>query len=128
MFTSIGNYALGVALLSLLFCTPAQATKLEVGSGVFCDTQQQMERFVALLDGDQGAAIKAVNAEEHNPTACGTATIAYVRGPQIATARTKAGTFNIVRVLVIGVLTETGFKAAVPVAFYSAEPVDERVA
>jgi hypothetical protein len=44
------------------------------------------------------------------------------------TARTKARTFNIVRILVIAVLTESGFKDAVPVAFYSAEPVDERVA
>jgi hypothetical protein len=128
MFTRLSNSALGIALLSLLLCSPAQATKLEVGSGVFCDTQQQMERFVALFDGDESAAIKAVNAEEHNPTACGTATIAYVRGPQIMTTRTKARTFNIVRILVIAVLTETGFQDAVPVAFYSAEPVDERVA
>jgi hypothetical protein len=31
--------ALGVALLSLLTCFPAQAQKIEIGTGIFCDTR-----------------------------------------------------------------------------------------
>jgi hypothetical protein len=70
----------------------------------------------------------AVNAEENDPTACIGGTIAFIRGPEITTARTRNGTFNIVRVLVVGVLTEAGFRTAVPTAFFSFERVDERIA
>jgi len=55
-------------------------------------------------------------------------TIAYIRGPEITTATSKTGTFQIVRVLVVGILTEAGFRAAVPAAFFSLEKIDERIA
>src|SRR5262245_40560599 len=119
---------MGIALLSLLLCFPARAQKIEVGTGIFCDTQKQVERFVGRVDGNAENAIKAVNAEENDPTACASGTIAFIRGPEITTARTKNGTFHIVRVLVVGVLTEAGFRTTVPMAFFSFERVDERVA
>jgi hypothetical protein len=103
----------------------AQA-QVEVGTGIVCDTQRQMERFVALFHGETKAAVKAVNAEEGDPNACVVGTIAYVRGPEIATARTQDATFQIVRVLVVGILTEAGFRATVPAAFFSVERVEER--
>jgi hypothetical protein len=128
MFTTTMSYTLRITLLSLLLCFPARAQEIEVGTGIFCDTQQQVERFVALFDGNARAAMNAVNAEENDPTACVGGTIAFIRGPEIATARTKNGTFHIVRVLVVGILTEAGFRAAVPAAFFSVEKVDEREA
>jgi hypothetical protein len=128
MFTRTTGYTLGVALLSLLLGHPAQAQKIEVDSGVFCDTQQQVERVVALFDGNAEKAVKAVNSEQNDPTACVGATLAVIRGPEIATARTKNGTFNVVRVLVVGILTEDGFRNTVPTVLYSFEQVDERVA
>jgi hypothetical protein len=103
----------------------AQA-QVEVGTGIVCDTQKQMERFVALFHGEAKAAVKAVNAEEGDPDACLVGTIAYVRGPDIGTARTQDATFQIVRVLVVGILTEAGFRATVPAAFFSVERVEER--
>ena len=128
MFTRTMSSTLGIALLSLLLCFPARAQKIEVGTGIFCDTQKQVERFVALLDGNAEKALKAVNAEENDATACVGGTIAFIRGPEITTARTKNGTFHIIRVLVVGVLTEAGFRAAVPTDFFSFEKVDERIA
>jgi hypothetical protein len=100
--------------------------QVEVGTGIVCDTQRQMERFVALFRGEVDAAVKAVNAEEGDPNACIVGTIAYVRGPDIATARTQDATFQIVRVLVVGILTEAGFRATIPAAFFSVERVEER--
>jgi len=100
--------------------------QVEVGTGIVCDTQRQMERFVAFFHGEVEAAVKAVNAEEGDPNACVVGTIAYVRGPDIATARTQDATFQIVRVLVVGILTEAGFRATVPAAFFSLERVEER--
>src|SRR5258708_4706268 len=70
MFKRIGCHALSLALLSLLLCLPARAQRIEIGTGVFCDTQKQVERFVSLFDGDAEKAMKAVNTEENDPTAC----------------------------------------------------------
>jgi hypothetical protein len=130
MLTRLSSQALGIAALSLLLCLPAQAQRVEVGTGVFCDTQKQMERFVALFDGDEETAVNDVNAEANDPSACGFGTIAYVRGPEIATARATTGTstFHIVRVLVVAVLTEAGFRSAAPAPLFAVEQVDEREA
>jgi hypothetical protein len=106
----------------------AQDHRVEIGTGIVCDTQRQMERFVALFDGNADAAVKAVNAEENDPNACVFGTIAFVRGPDIATARTQSATFQIVRVIVVGILTDAGFRATVPASFFSVERVDERAA
>jgi hypothetical protein len=109
----------------LFLAVPARAQEVEVGTNLICDTQEQVERFVALYDGNAQAAISAVNAAEHNPTACGVATAAFVRGPQLATARNKDTTFNIVQLLVVAVVTETGVESVTPVAFFSLVPVEE---
>jgi hypothetical protein len=126
MFYKITIRTIGIALLFLLLCVPARAQKIEVATGIFCDTQKQMERYVALFDGDATAAINAVNAEENDPTACGIGTIAFIRGPEIASARTRTATFHIVRVIVVGVYTEAGLRRIVPAAFFSVEKLDER--
>ena len=87
MFAKIMHYTLGVAALSLLLCFPSRAHKIEVGTGIFCDTQQHVERFVALFDGDARAAMNAVNAEANDPTACTGGTVALIRGPEFVTVR-----------------------------------------
>src|SRR6266446_3022237 len=110
--------------LLLFVAVPAQVQEVEVGTNLICDTQEQVERFVALYDGDAQAAISAVNAAEHNPTACGMATAAFVRGPQLATARNKDTTFNIVRLFVVAVVTEAGVESVTPAAFFSLIPIE----
>jgi hypothetical protein len=128
MFTNSMISALGVPLLSLLTCFPAQAQKIEIGTGIFCDTQKQVERFVALFDGNAEAAINAVNVEEKRAGACVAGTIAFIRGSEIATARTWNMTFHIVQVTVVGILTKAGPQSAGPAATYSVERAEERTA
>jgi hypothetical protein len=128
MCTKTLSYIIHVTLLSVLLCFSARAQKVEVGIGIVCDTQRQMERFVALFDGDAEAAVNAVNAEEADPNACIFGTVAYVRGPDNPTARTQHATFQIVRILVVGIFTEAGFRATVPAALFSVEKVEERAA
>ena len=111
--------------LVLLLETAAQADDVQVGTGLLCDTQQQAERFAALYDGDAAVAIHAVNAEEDNPTACGLVTMAYVPGPALSTARTKDHTFQIIDVLVVGVVTQDGIQAVEPAHFFSVVAVEE---
>jgi hypothetical protein len=113
------------ALPSLLLCLPAQAQEIEYGMGLICDTPRQAEQLVSYFDGDVGAALKAVNAEEHDPSACAIATVAFVRGPELATVRSKDATFQIVPILVVGVGTPRGFQSVVPAVYVLLSKVDE---
>jgi len=103
----------------------AQAQEVEVGANLVCDTHEQVERFIALYDGDAQSAIDRVNAAEHNPTACAVSSMAYVRGPQLATAGSQDATFEIAQILVLGIVTESGVKPVTPAAFFSLFEVEE---
>jgi hypothetical protein len=119
-------FALRIAILSLLLCLPARAQDIQVGPALACDTEEQVERFAAVFSGDAKSAAKAVNAEVNNPTACDVITVAYVTGPEIATVRTDIRRFSIVRILVLGVVTEDGILVSQPTPFYSYIQLDER--
>ena len=92
---------------------------IQMGATVICDTQKQMERFVVLFDGDYSSAMNKVNNEENNPTACIGATMAYVQGDELSKAKGMKGTYNIIRVLVLGITTPMGFQPIQPAAFFS---------
>jgi hypothetical protein len=122
-----------LTLLFLLVCAPVQAQDrhsmddrdLEFGDVVVCDTQEQMERYVALYHGDKEAAVRAVNRAENDPTACGVASAAFVRGPQTATARAERMAFKIVRILVLGLDSDDGFRRVQPAPYFTAFGVTE---
>jgi hypothetical protein len=115
-----------LALLAAPFCAPAQASDYEVGASLVCDTQGQVERFVALFSGDNAqAAIRAVNAEEANSHACAIMDVAYMRGTQVGMARHGENTFEIVRILVVGVETGNCILPVRPAAYFSLFEVRE---
>jgi hypothetical protein len=87
-----------LAVLAAPLCASAQPTEYEVGASLVCDTQTQAERFVALFSGDAQAAVDAVNAEEHDPSACALINAAYLRGSHVGTARYGDNAFEIVRI------------------------------
>jgi hypothetical protein len=107
------------ALLASLPCAPAHASNYEVGASLVCDTPAQVERFVALFSGDAQAAIRVVNAEEQNPSACVIMNVAYMRGTQISMARHGDSAFEIVRILVIGIETDNGIHPVRPRVYFS---------
>jgi hypothetical protein len=117
-----------VALLALIAAplgAPAQASNYEVGASLVCDTQGQVERFVALLDGDPQAAVSLVNAEEQNPAACAIVNVAYMRGAQLGMARHGDNAFEIIRILVVGIETGSGIRPVQPAAYFSLFGVKE---
>jgi hypothetical protein len=115
--------------LILLLGAPAQAQEseheVEVGTNLVCDTEAQVEMFVSLFDGDAQNAIDRVNAEVANPTACIVTTMAFYRGPKLATARHKGSSYQIAKVLVVGVVTDSGLQAVQPAAYYTLFKIDE---
>jgi hypothetical protein len=113
------------AMLATSFWAPAHASDYEVGTSLVCDTQAQAERFVALFAGDAQAAIRVVNAEEQNPSACAIANVAYRRGTQIGMARHGDTAFEIVRILVMGIETDTGVRPVSPAVYFSVFSVKE---
>jgi hypothetical protein len=67
-----------IALFAAPFCAAAQTPDYEVGPSLVCDTQGQVERFVALFSGDAQAAVRTVNAEAEDPSACAIMNVAFM--------------------------------------------------
>ena len=122
-----------LALFSLLACYQAQAQaqaqsqaqEYEYGTTLLCDSQKQVERYVALFKGEEQPTADAVNTEEKNPTACGLATVAFVRGSELGTARNKDSAFQMFHILVIGVDTPDGLRPVRPTPYFTAFEVVE---
>jgi hypothetical protein len=114
-----------LALLAAPFCAPAQASDYEIGASLVCDTKAQVERFVALFNGDAQAAVTVVNAEAKDPTACAVMNVAYMRGAQLGMARHGDSAFEIVRILVVGIETGDGLRPVRPAAYFSLIGVKE---
>ena len=111
--------------LLLMFGFSVQAQEVEVGPALICDTQQQVERYVSVYDGDALSTINSVNAAEHDQTACGMNNIVYVRGQRVAVARNKDKTFYIAPILVLGIVTEQGVKSMAPTPYFSGFEIQE---
>ena len=117
----------------LLVCAPVQAQdkhgigerNVEFSDVVVCDTQEQAERYVALYHGDSDAAVRAVNRQENDPRACGVASAAFIRGPQMATARAGNTAFEIVRILVFGIDSHGAIRPVRPAPYFTAFGVTE---
>jgi hypothetical protein len=92
------------AFVSSLTRAPAEeaavAPEVQAGKGLICDTQEQVEQFIALTrtEADLSAAIEAVNTAVGSPQACGLAKIHFVGEEEVR----QMGTFKIVRVLIVG--------------------------
>jgi hypothetical protein len=112
----------------VLLSGAARGGEIEIGTPVVCNTQKQIEEFVAFNQADPQTAIRDVNAEEEDPTACGVANLAFFRGRNTVTIRTKDATFQIVDILVIGAVTDDGLRSVAPSVQFALFKIDERVA
>jgi hypothetical protein len=128
------RFTLPMALLALLVTVPAQAQQgnaqrgVEVDTNLFCDTQQQIERFVSLFNGDSisaEAAIATINQENQTSDACVIATAAFQRGGPVATVRNGDAMFDVVRIVVVGVYTLNGMEQSLPTELFTLAPQDD---
>ena len=131
-----------IAGLALALVLPAQAQetkqdgpakpdgqeRVEIDTNLFCDTQQQVERFVTLLDENGGSAevaIDKVNAENKTMDACIIATAAYRRAGVAGTVKNSEATFEVTRIVVVGVYTVNGLERSLPTEFFTLVPRGE---
>ena len=123
-----------IACLALALVLPAQAQdapsqqdreRVEIDTNLICDTQQQVERFVTLLDENGGSAegaLAAVNAENKTTDACVIATAAYHRAGVAGTVKNREATFDVTRIVVIGIYTVKGLERSLPTEFFTLIP------
>jgi hypothetical protein len=119
------GHATGRSPLAIASGDGLPAADYEVGQALICDTRAQAERFVALFNGDASSAVGVVNAEQHDPTECGIVDAAYVRGPSLGLARNGDNAVEIIRLLVIGVKSQSAIRAVNPAAYFSLLRVKE---
>ena len=105
---------------------PAQAGDVETSVAPVCNTQKQVERLADLIDYNTESAVHTVNVEAQNPRACGIANMAFLRGSRIATVRAHEATFEIVEVLVVGMVSGESVVVAKPAIYFSLLKIDER--
>jgi hypothetical protein len=118
--------ALRLVFLSVLLLGPARGNEIEIGTGLVCNTQQQARKFLAFNETDPQTAVRAVNEEEKDPTACGVVNLAFVRGHNAVTVMTKDATFQITDILVIGLMSDDGITSVPPLVQFSVFKIDER--
>ena len=122
-----------IACLTLALALPAQGQesqgqppeRVEIDTNLICDTQQQVERFLSLLDENKGSAegaIASVNQENKTQDACVIATAAYLRTGVVSTVRNHEATFDVTRIVVIGVYTVNGLERWLPTEFFTLLP------
>jgi hypothetical protein len=87
--------------------------KVQLGVGVICNSAEQIDRYLALLKGDDsssGEALHIVNDEAENPIACGVAAIAFVPDKLIRTLTISGHVIKVMRIKVLGIPTENGWR------------------
>jgi hypothetical protein len=74
------------------------------------------------------AAIRALNNEDNDPTACAVSSLAFMRSRKAITVRTGNAAFQITEILVVGVVTADTVQPVVPSGQFSLVKIDERIA
>ena len=119
--------ALVAILLIVCFGNGANAqtdgTALKAGIGVICNSAEQIERFLTLINKDDGStaeAIQTINIEVEDPTACGIAPVAFFPEKLIRTLTMSNQAIKVMRIRIVGTLTERGWVQIDEVVQFSA--------
>lgn len=112
----------------LLFCVPVAATaneqkpELEMGAGLICNSEAQVERYLALNAAKQAPdqAVRLINDEAQNPNACALAAVAFIRGAQGKSINAPGGLMKVTKVMVLAVQTPAGWQRVPPIVQFTA--------
>ncbi|HWV52815.1 hypothetical protein [Pseudorhodoplanes sp.] len=99
--------------------------KVLTGSGLVCDTKEQAQRFISLMDDDVEKTLLTVNREAGNDHACVVATIGFIPGSKVAEVDKNGSIVHVIEVKVVAVATVVGLQAVEPKTYYSVVATDE---
>lgn len=121
----------GAAAL-LLMCGAARANEVDrnqglteghpvIGVGLVCDTSEQAVRFVTLRasGAEPRRAMETVNAEAHQPLACGIAAVAFVPEHTLETKTMEGKLVRIVRIHVVAGFNGHGWQPVTGLVQYA---------
>jgi hypothetical protein len=107
---------------------PAEPS-VEVGVGLICNSEQQVQRYLALHTKDESPerAIQHVNTEAADPNACSMAAIAFTRGKEGAAVPAPGGQMKIMEIKILAAQTPFGWQPVTGLVQYTAifEKLDE---
>lgn len=107
-------------LFACVYSFPARANDVHVGTGLVCDTKEQVALFASLFEekGGQGA-IAAVNQDAGAENACVVATVAFIVVEEYNRVEMAEKSYVIVKILVSGVWMNGQMVPIEPKEFYS---------
>ena len=115
-----------VVLWALLFCFPvaanAQQPSLEMGVGLICNSEEQVQRYLALHKPDQppASALQLVNDEAQDPNTCSLSAIAFIRGNEGPSVLVTGGRMKITQIVVVAAQTPLGWQRVPDFVQYTA--------
>jgi hypothetical protein len=120
-------------LTAALFCSVPAAhaasptgDDIMTGSGLVCDTKEQAERFISLMDDDVETTLRTVNREAGDAHACVVATFGFVPGSKVAEVDKNGAIVHVIEVKVVAVATALGLQPVEPKTYYSVIASKER--
>jgi hypothetical protein len=93
-----------------LFPTSLRADEVRHGSGIICDTVEQIDEFIK-ADDEGKDPMPVVNAKT---PVCGRGQVAYVKGQKLKEVLSKRGVFEVVEIIVVGVVFNGRLDPVVP--------------
>lgn len=113
-----------LVIASLLVATKAVGQEVQQGTGLVCDTKEQVIQYARAYAGDVQKALAVVNAND--PNACAIVTIAFIRGSEVAKMQDTLGTILIVEVMVVGAQLNGEWRKTRPTPQFIAERMGGR--
>ena len=104
------HYATLLVAALVLSPTTLRADEVRQGSGIICDTIEQIDEFIKADDEGKDPML-AVNAKT---PVCGRGQLAYVKGQKLKDILSKHGVFEVVEIIVVGVVFNGRLDAVTP--------------
>jgi hypothetical protein len=98
--------------------TDAVAQRIENGVGVVCDLPQHVEQLIG-MSSDAQSAVEQINTE-NNARVCEIVNVAFLVGGIVGEASNEKGTWQIRRILIVGLIVGKVTSPVQPYERYSA--------
>ena len=104
------RYLASIATALAVLATSARADDFYRGTGLICDTVEEIDAFIK-ADDEGKDPMQTVNAAE---LVCGVGSVAYIAPQKLKKVISKHGVFEVVEITVVGVAVNGRFNLVTP--------------